>query len=211
MAEGYTDTPLNMADITPYVIVDKGIISAKVLEKQKCFFYDACSFRRHANLNAKEADYLLKYIEIQNGIVVITRCILMELASRSGILNGEYVEYIKYINGFGIDVLVMYEEDLFSVMGIAFSANTAINGYLCWAVRMIKEPVSTITETLEKDSSIHDEVIKGKKLDRGDVYKHFFQAVRGNKEPGDNLGEELLAVCLHILSHMPGRKTGSFV
>lgn len=210
MAGGYTDTPDNMAEMISNVITDRRRIIAEILGKQKCFFYDTCSFRRHANLNSVEAEYLLTYIKAQNGIVVITRCILMELASHSGALNREYVEYIKHITEFGISVLLIYEEDLFSVMEVAFSTNAAINRYLCWSVRTIKSPVSTITETLDQDKSIHDEVIKGRNLDNGDVYKRFFEAVRGNKKSGDNLGEELLAICLHILSYLPGEKDGKF-
>lgn len=210
MAAGYTDTPHNMAEITPYVVTDKKAIAAEILGKQKCFFYDTCSFRRHANLNHDEAEYLLNYIKTQNGIVVITRCILMELASHSGVLDRKYVEYIKHIQEFGITVLVIFEEDVFHVMEICFSTNAAVNSYLCWAVRTIKSPVSTITETLERNGSIQDEVIKGRNLDHRDVYEHFFKAVRGNKESDDNLGEELLAVCLHILSYMPGEEDGKF-
>ena len=108
MSVGYTDTPLNMADIAPYVITDTSDITKEIFEKQKCYFYDTCSFRRHANLGQNEAEYLLKYIKRQNGIIVITRCILMELASHSGVLNEEYVEYIKQIQEFQIPVLVIY-------------------------------------------------------------------------------------------------------
>lgn len=210
MAVSYTDMPHNMTEITPYVAVDLETIIEEILKKQRCYFYDACSFRRHAKLNDKEAEYFLKYIKKQNGIIIITRCILMELASHSGILNREYVEYIKHINEFGIRVLVIYEEDLFSVMECCFSSNTAINEYLCWAVRIIKGPISTITATLEQNTSIHNEVIKGRNLNNREVYRHFFEAVRKNKEPGDNLGEELLAICLHVLSYLPGEEDGKF-
>lgn len=210
MAIGYTDTPHNIAEITPYVVIDKKTIVSEILGKQKCYFYDTCSFRRHANLNNNEAEYLLKYIKAQNGIIVITRCILMELASHSRVLNREYVEYIKYISEFGIVVLVVYEEDLFSVMEVCFSTNAVINSYLCWAVRGIKGSVSTISETLEQNNRIRNEIIKGRNLDNREVYKRFFEAVRENKESGDNLGEELLAICLRILSYMPGEEDGKF-
>lgn len=48
------------------------------------------------------------------------------------------------------------------------------------------------------------EVLEGKNLQQSDVYDRFFTAVRGNKEHDDNLGEELIAICVHILSHLPG-------
>lgn len=210
MADGYTETPHNITEIMPYVITDKEAIVAEILGKQKCYFYDTCSFRRHANLKNHEAEYLLKYMKAQNGIVVITRCILMELASHRGVLIQEYIEYIRHISESGIRVLVIYEEDLFAVIEVCFSTNAAINSYLCWTVRTMKIPVSTISRTLEQSSSIYDEVIKGRNLDNGGVYRRFFEAVRGNKETGDNLGEELLAICLHILSYMPGEDDGKF-
>lgn len=210
MAAGYTDTPYNMDEISPYVITDKETIAAEVLERQKCFFYDTCSFRKHANLNPEDAEYLLRYMAKMKGNIIITRCILMELASHSGMLNREYVEYIRHINKFGISVLVIYEEDLFSVMEMCFGTNAAINAYLCWAVRTLKCPVSTITETINQNRNIHDEVIAGRNLSDRGIYQRFFKTVRGNKESGDNLGEELLAICLHILSHMPGEADGKF-
>ena len=148
MADGYTDTPYNMAELIPYIITDNKVIVAEFFAKQQCYFYDTCSFRRHSNLNRTEAEYLLQYIKKQDGMIIITRCILMELASHSGILNQEYVDYIKHIQEFGISVLVLYEEELFLILEIAFHINAAINAYLCWAVRTIKRPVSTITELL---------------------------------------------------------------
>ncbi|MBO5352706.1 MAG: hypothetical protein J6A77_05350 [Lachnospiraceae bacterium] len=210
MTAGYTDTPHNMAELLPYIITDNSVIVAEFFEKQKCYFYDTCSFRRHSNLNRDEAEYFLQYIKSQDGIIIITRCILMELASHSGVLNQEYVEYIKHIQEFGISVLVLYEEDLFLILEMAFHTNAAINAYLCWAVRTIKGSVSTVTELSEQNSKIHDEVIKGKNLDNRGIYKRFFEAARRNKTSGDNLGEELLAICLHILSYLPGEEDGKF-
>ncbi len=206
----YTDNPHNISEITSYVIMEKEKIVVEIFKNSKCYFYDTCSLRRHANLGSEQVEYFLRYIKNQNGVVIITRCILMELASYSGVLNEEYIEYIKNINAFGIKVLLIYEEDLFSIMEVCFSTNATINGYLCWAVRTIKGPVSTITEMLEKNDSINNEVMKGKNLDNSKVYKHFFEAVRTNKESGDNLGEELLGICLYILSHIPGEEDGKF-
>ena len=210
MEVAYTDTPHNMKEILPDVIIEKDIIRSAVFSSSKCYFYDTCSFRRHANLTGETAEYFFRYIKDQDGIIIITRCILMELASHSGVLNQEYVSYIQRMKNAGITVLVIYEEDLFYVMDACFSTNAAINHYLCWAVRLIKHPVSTITETLEKNVSINNEVIKGKNQDHSGIYRHFFEAVRGNKESGDNLGEELIAICLYILSHMPGEADGKF-
>lgn len=210
MSGYYTDNPLNISEIIPYVITEKESIIAEIFGNSKCYFYDTCSFRRHANLDIVQAEYFFKYIQSQKGIIIITRCILMELASYSGMLNQKYIDYLKHIRSFGITVLLIYEEDLFSIMEICFNTNSAINEYLCWAVRTIKGPVSTITDTLEKDMRINNEIIKGKNLDNSNVYKRFFEGVRANKVSGDNLGEKFLGICLHILSHIPGEDDGKF-
>ena len=156
------------------------------------------------------AEYFLKYIRMHNGVIVITRCILMELASQSGYLNPEYVQYMRTINTYGIDIWVIYEEDLAAIMEVCFNTNAAINSYLIWAVRMLKGPISTITVTLTQNPILKDAVLKEKGSQTAGLYRRFFKAVRDNKESGDNLGEELLAICLHILSHIPGEPDGKF-
>ena len=65
MTEGYTVIPHNMSDISPYVSVNEGEIVANILQKEKCYFYDTCSFRIHSNLGKDEVEYLLKYIKSQ--------------------------------------------------------------------------------------------------------------------------------------------------
>lgn len=134
----------------------------------------------------------------------------MELASGSGILNQEYIQYCQKISQSGLNLYVIYEEDLFQVMEICFSTNASINNFLVWSVRMMKGPVSTITKTFDEDEALNNVVIKGRNLDNEGVYKRFFSSVRANKESGDNLGEELLGICLHILSQLSGEEDGKF-
>ena len=83
-----------------------------------------------------------------------------------------------------------------------------INEYLMWAVRTVYSPVSTIADTLGMDSKLNSEVHEGKNLKASDLYRRFFSSVRGNKEHDDNLGEELIAICVHILSKLPGVADG---
>lgn len=208
MATIYTDVPNNWSELEPYV--NKGRFAEDIFTKKKCFFYDACSFRYHAGMNPASVAPILEYIKDQDGMIVITRCILMELASGSGILNPEYIRYCQKISQSGISLYVIYEEDLFQIMGSCFSTNASVNSFLVWAVRMMKGPISTITKTLDEKESLNDVVIKGRNLDHQGIYKSFFTAVRANKEPKDNLGEELLGICLHILSQLPGEEDGKF-
>lgn len=208
MATVYKEVPDNWSELEPYV--NRGQLIEDIFNKKKCFFYDTCSFRYHANMAEESIDSILAYIKEQDGIIVITRCILMELASCSGILNQEYIQYCRKISESGLSLHVIYEEDLFRVMEICFSTNASINNFLVWSVRMMKGPVSTITQTLNEDEALSNVVLKGRNLDNNRVYKRFFSSVRANKESGDNLGEELLGICLHILSQLPGEEDGKF-
>lgn len=208
MATVYKEVPDNWNELEPYI--NRGQFIEDIFRKKKCFFYDTCSFRYHANMAEESIDSIFAYIKEQDGIIIITRCILMELASGSGILNQEYIRYCQKISQSGLSLYAISEEDLFQVMEICFSTNASINNFLVWSVRMMKGPVSTITKTLDDEEALNDAVIKGRNLHHKGVYKKFFSSVRANKESGDNLGEELLGICLHILSQLPGEEDGKF-
>ena len=210
MENTYVEVPENWEEIEPYVITDRKHILEEIYTKTQCFFYDTCSFRRHANLVKQDMESILKYIQKQNGIFVITRCILMELASISRKLNDEYIHYLKQIYEMNISTLVMYEEEIYHIMEMCYATNEQINSFLSWSLRMLRLPVSNITKTFDENKALRAKVLEGKNANRSQIYKEFFSNVRKNKEEKDNMGEELLVVCLHILSHLPGEADGKF-
>ena len=87
-------------------------------------------------------------------------------------------------------------------MESCFSSRQQVNNYLIWAIRMINSPVSTIAKTLLEDEGLRN-IVEEKSKNTQDFYMRFFSGVRKNKETGDNLGEEMLAVCLHVLVILP--------
>lgn len=127
-----------------------------------------------------------------------------ELASSSGIINEEYIEYITLLVNAGIKVILLNEENLFDVLSECFLTNNEVNKYLLWAIRMGRSPISTITRTLEDNTELSEETLGEKKLNHSDLYLRFFSQVRNNKEKDDNLGEELIGICTFILSYLPG-------
>ena len=48
MIKGYSEIPENWGNIAPYV--NRGSLVQSIFLSKKCFFYDTCSFRYHANL-----------------------------------------------------------------------------------------------------------------------------------------------------------------
>lgn len=208
MATTYTESLSNFCEIESFVETEISEIKSIFFSTEKVFFYDACSFQRHSNLADKEKDILINYYCERGIAVFITRCILMELASNQHKLIEKYIAFIKSMNDAGVPVILYNEEFTYDILSECFSSNDKINEYLTWAVRMVKSPVSTIEETLKSDAKLYSEVIEGKTVKSSDLYKRFFTTVRGNKEHHDNLGEELISICVHILSYLPGVSDG---
>lgn len=208
MATTYTESPSNFCEIESFVETEISEIKSIFFSTEKVFFYDACSFQRHSNLADKEKDILINYYCERGIAVFITRCILMELASNQHKLIEKYIAFIKSMNDAGVPVILYNEEFTYDILSECFSSNDKINEYLTWAVRMVKSPVSTIEETLKSDAKLYSKVIEGKTVKSSDLYKRFFTTVRGNKEHHDNLGEELISICVHILSYLPGVSDG---
>lgn len=208
MATAYTEIPVNFCEIEGFVKIEIKEIKSIFFSAERVFFYDACSFQRHSKLAAKEKDILIKYFSERRIVIFITRCILMELASDQHKLMEEYIEFFKRMSSAGVKVVIYNEEYTYDILSECFSTNEKINEYLVWAVRTVKSPVSTIEETLKTDEKLTLEVIEGKNLKSSDLYQRFFVSVRGNKEYHDNLGEELISICVHILSSLPGVSDG---
>lgn len=204
MATAYTETPSNLSEIMPFIVTDIKVIKNLFYSADRVIFYDACSFQRHSHLANRERSILIRYYNAHATTIFITRCILMELASDRGMLAEEFIEFTKVMSENEIKVVLFDEEYIYDILSECFSVNEKINAYLLWAVRMCKSPTSTITETLKENIKLMAEVLEGKNLQQSDVYDRFFTAVRGNKEHDDNLGEELITICVHILSHLPG-------
>lgn len=208
MANTYTETPENFCEIEAYVETKPADIKNAFYKAERVVFYDACSFQRHSHLSEKTMRILTNYFRTHGSIVFITGCILMELASDRHVLAEEYLHFIKEMSGAGVKVAVFQEEYTYDILSECFATNETINRYLGWAVRNARSPVSQMEEALKADRRIAEELLTGKNAEQSDVYRRFFTAAREKKEHGDNLGEDLIAVCIHILSHLPGVPDG---
>jgi hypothetical protein len=209
MTSIYTDTPLNFSEIEAFVTTDIEAIEEAFIIAEKCYFYDSCSIRRHSQLPCPEV--VFDFMKKMKGIVVITRGILMELASHSGILHNTYVQYIKKMQQAGLQVIILYEESVFDILAQCFSQNAIINRYLSFAVKVVKRPTSTIERTLKNSKTLLNDVIKNQKVQDSTVFMRFFEEVRKNKVEQDNLGEELLAICVHLLSNIPDYQAFKYI
>ena len=208
MATTYAETPDNYSEIEKSVVTDVDKIKSMFFEAEKVFFYDACSFQRHSSLKEKEKSTLIQYFKNRGIAIFLTRCILMELSGDNHVLERKFIDYINKLKNSGVSVVIFNEEYTYSILSDCFSTIERINEYLMWAVRIAKSPTGTITDTLKYNEKLNSEVVEGKNLKASDLSQRFFSAVRSNKEHEDNLGEELISICAHILSYMPGVPDG---
>lgn len=201
MQKIYLETPDNFSEIEDYVIVDSAQIVDMIIHAEKCYFYDTCSFRKHMMLPCVEG--LFSYIKATKGIIVVTRCILMELCSSDGSLWEQHISYFRKLYEAEIRVIVLYEEYVYDILAACYADIEKINRCLTLAVHTMKSKTGTIERTLKQHPDLEKHVLSDRLCKERALLKQFFQMVRQNKTTGDNLGEELNAICIHMLTNIP--------
>lgn len=201
MERSYDETPKNFQEVVPYVLTEPDTVARKILEHPRCYFYDTCAFRKHAEL--ENPGSLFQYIRGNDGMVLITRCVLMELCSGDGILWQQHIRFLTQMHHAGILVCIMYEEDAWNVLHLYYRENNEINQCLTYAIRSAKSSVGTVQQTLDQLPALKREIMSGTYNRSSTLFQRFFKEVRVNKESGDSLGEELIAVVMHLLSNIP--------
>lgn len=201
MEKSYNETPKNFEEVLSYVYTEPDTIARIILEHPKCYFYDTCAFRKHAELEHPEP--LFEHIRGNGGVVLITRCVLMELCSGDDVLWQQHIDFLTQMNYAGIPICIMYEEDAWNVLHMYYRENNEINQCLTYAIRSAKSSVGTVQQTLDQLPALKRETLSGTYNRSGTLFHRFFKAVRANKESGDSLGEELIAMVMHLLSNIP--------
>ena len=209
MCKIYKDTPENFNDIEPYVSINSEDVVKMLIESKMCYFYDTCSFRKHMLIDKPES--IFDYVKQTNGVIVITRCIIMELCSNDNKLWAEHIEYIKKMHQSGLYVIVMFEEDFMDVLNFCFTGVTTTNRMLSIAVKHAKSKTGTVEKILSIDSALKKELLVDDTNSDKTLAKRFFGKVRLNKMSEDNLGEELISICVHMLSNIREEKANKYI
>lgn len=191
----------NNIDIPLGLICDRDEIIQEIVLAPKCYFYDTSSFRNHAGTPCRKL--ILQYIAQMQGTVIITRSVLQELCSANGKLWKEHTAYISEMRKMGIKVLLIYEENIVELLQSCYSNVSRINTWLSNAVKCVKSKYGAIENILARDDTLKQEVLIHYRYQDKLLGSRFFDKMRLGKEIGDNLGEELLCVCLHLLTNIP--------
>lgn len=194
MKENNIDTPLDLISDTDEIIQEIALST-------KCYFYDTSSFRNHASIPCRKL--ILQYFVQMQGVVIITRSVLRELCSADGSLWNEHIAYVSEMKEMGIKVLLIYEENIAELLQSCYSNVPQINVWLSNAVKCVKSKYGAIENVLKHDDVLKQEVLVNYRHQDRLLGRRFFEKMRLGKEINDNLGEELLCVCLHLLTNIP--------
>lgn len=203
------DMPDNWSELAPYVIAGKEDVVRHIIGAEKCFFYDTCAFWNHAGIT--DPTPIFDYIKYQKGIVVLTKMILAELCSGNQKLWEEHIQYVQKMKQHGISVLVIAEEDVFTVLGSCYSGTMQVNQMFSNAIKYTKSKTGSVEDVLLKNKTLKKEIMSSSGSKDSSLTERFFEEVKRNKLPGDNLGEELLAICLHMLANIPGCEVYKYI
>ena len=183
------------------LICDKDEIIQEIVRARKCYFYDTSSFRNHASISCRKL--ILQFIIQTHGIVILTRSVFMELCMKDGTVWEEHILYIQEMREMGITVLLAYEENIVELLQNCYNNISQINTWLSYAVKCVKNKYGAIETALLQDEILKQEVLVNYRYQDRLLGRRFFEGIRAKKIPGDNLGEELLCVCLHMLTNIP--------
>lgn len=199
MEKIYKEVPDNFNDLKDYLVQEREIYIDNFLEAENIYFYDTCSIQCHSNSNNR--DKIITYIKNTNGIVVITRTVLMELGGNGGFIQDSVIDYISEFYNANVPVILFNEEELFYILKSILSLTTEeCNKLLGNVIGQVASYEGTIYEIKRENPNNIYRRLHNPNYSSDCLYKEFFDFARSYKSSGDNLGEELMFICFCILS-----------
>lgn len=210
MSTKYTEVPDNLDKLSPFFVTESTECFDCIENADLVVFYDTCALQHHACLSELKQIKICNYLNNNKAVVVITTCVLMELSGEQHHIHKCIEDYLRVLSENGIKVLQIKEELVFNFLSNVYQTTSRINELLRYAVRVFNIPASTVRDTVTNDSQLM-ELIGNKQIShKSDLCKIFFEKVRANKQPSDNLGEHLIGICLYMLMFLPAEPKGKF-
>lgn len=207
MVKKYQEVPSNFGVFKGYVIFEKAEVINAFTEAHKYFFYDTCSILHHSNSANRQV--IIDFIKSKVDILIVTRTVLMELTANSFDLHPVQVQYFKELFENGLKVVIFDEEITLDCLKEAITiGNEDANKLLGYAVKEVtrfKTKTNEIVNSMDEPTS---DRLKSMFPGNQELYTSFFQYARTLKTQGDSLAEELILICIIVLTKVP---TGSYI
>ncbi|MDK2984759.1 MAG: hypothetical protein PWQ96_401 [Clostridia bacterium] len=202
MAKKYREVPSNFKDFENYLIYKKQEVVDAFFKGEKYFFYDTCSILHHSNTENRH--YIIEFLKSKSATIIITRTVLMELTANSSELHQIQINFLKELYDNGLYVLLFDEEIILAclkeILNITIEEANKLLGFA------VKEVSKFKTKTYEVLNSMDEKVtnkLKSIAPGKSELYSSFFGHARSLKEEGDSMAEELIFICIIVLTKIP--------
>ena len=210
MATLYSENPDNFDELEPHLITEFETCKSEIESAALVIFYDTCAVQHHSALPPQYQLKIYDYLKSKNAVVTVVKCVLMELAGDRHHLHSQVIQYLKAMAEYGIRIILFNESYVFGFLTDVYQSAATANEKLRYAVRNFNKATTTIRETVNNNAElkvlVNDDEIPTDK----DLCESFFSLVRSNKQHKDNLGEQLIGICIYILLHLPAEPTHKF-
>jgi len=157
--------------------------------------YRAINEDRHAIVN---------YLKSRADVIVVTRTVLMELTANSFGLHPVQIKYFKELNSSSFKVVLFDEETVYDclkeVLNISTEEANRLLGYAVKEVCRYKAKTSEIIENMDKHRSLK---LKSTNPGNRELFSTFFRYARTRKSEGNSIAEELILICIIVLTIIP--------
>ncbi len=202
MGKKYQETPLNFSSFKNYMIYKKEEVVDTISKAHRYFFYDTCSILHHSNSSNRQA--IINYLKSKGDVIIVSRTALMELTANSFELHPVQIQYFSELNSSGFKVVLFNEEVIYNCLKDALNISTEeANRLLGYAVKEVcryKTKTSEIIESMDKHMSVK---LKSTNPGNRELFSTFFRYARTLKRKGDSIAEELILICIIVLTRIP--------
>lgn len=198
MVRSYVQTPENWDRITRIIVYNKEECLQSMVCAGKCLFLDTCTIMQYENLSTDSKFY--QYISDTYDMVLVTRTILMELTSEDKYMKEIHILFLERVHE--AKTLYLFDEEWsYDYLKIAYDkTDKEFNQTLQSA---IKFAISSYTNIIKDYMSKENCIKYFNERHPDELYTDFFTNIRDNKETGDSMGEELIAITAILLSSVP--------
>jgi len=202
MAKKYQEVPSNFSSFESYMIYKKEDVVDAFIKAHQYFFYDTCSILHHSS-SAKRQN-IINYLKSKVDIIIVTRTVLMELTANSFELHPVQIQYFKELKSSGLKVILLDEEVIYDCLKDALSISTEeANKLLGYAIKELSKSKTKINEIIESMNKTISSKFKGSNPGNKELFGTFFRYARSMKSEGDSIAEELILICIIVLTKIP--------
>lgn len=202
MTKKYQEIPSNFNVFKKYIIHEKNEVINVLTAAHRCLFYDTCSILHHSK--SMNRQIIIDYLRSKTDTMVITRTVLMELTANSFELHSVQLQYLKELFDSNFKVVLFDEELIFDCLKDALNINTVdANKLLGYAVKEISKSKAKTYEIIESMDKPISNKLKGANPGDRELFNTFFRHARALKSEGDSIAEELILICIIVLTKIP--------